>query len=152
MSGDKPATGHATTGTAGAVDPERNLQRAVIIGLVANFSLHVITGFVAVAVHYGVLYVLLKLAVPPLIASGIGFCGGAVTRFALAYWRVFAPSHGLTTAGRRFVVAIAIQAVANTALLGSLLASGIGVWPAQIATTVLLTFANYVAYRLWVFR
>ena len=87
MSGDKPATGHATTGTAVAVDPERNLQRAVIIGLVANFSLHVITGFVAVAVHYGVLYVLLKLAVPPLIASGIGFCGGAVTRFALAYWR-----------------------------------------------------------------
>ena len=152
MSGDKPATGHATTGTAVAVDPERNLQRAVIIGLVVNFSLHVITGFVAVAVHYGVLYVLLKLAVPPLIASGIGFCGGAVTRFALAYWRGFAPSHGLTTPGRRVVVAIAIQAVANTALLGSLLASGIGVWPAQIATTVLLTFANYVAYRLWVFR
>jgi hypothetical protein len=26
------------------------------------------------------------------------------------------------------------------------------VWPAQIATTILLTFANYAVYRLWVFR
>jgi putative flippase GtrA len=42
--------------------------------------------------------------------------------------------------------------LANTALLGALLATGIGVWPAQIATTILLTFANYAAYRLWVFR
>jgi putative flippase GtrA len=152
MSGDKPATEHAAAETTVAVAAERNLRRAVIIGLIANFSLHVITGFAAVAVHYGVLYVLLKLAVPPLIASGIGFCGGAATRFALAYLRVFTPSHGLTTAGRRFVVVIGIQAVMNTALLGSLLAGGIGVWPAQIATTVLLTFANYIAYRLWVFR
>ena len=152
MSGDKPATGHAAAGTEVAVDPERNLRRAVIIGLIANFSLHVVTGFAAVAVHYGALYGLLKLGLAPLIASGIGFCGGAATRFALAYWRVFTPSHGLTTAGRRFVIVIGVQAVANTALLGSLLASGIGVWPAQIATTIVLTFANYIAYRLWVFR
>jgi putative flippase GtrA len=152
MSGDKPATGNAAAGTAVGVDATRNLRRAVIIGLIANFSLHVITGFAAVAVHYGVLYGLLKLGMAPLIASGIGFCGGAATRFALAYWRVFTPSHGLTTAGRRFVVVIGVQAVANTALLGSLLAAGIGVWPAQIATTILLTFANYIAYRLWVFR
>ena len=152
MSGDKPATPHAPAGKAVPVDARRNLRRAVIIGLIANFSLHVLTGFAAVAVHYGALYVLLKLGVLPLIASGIGFCGGAVTRFALAYWRVFTPSHGLTTAGRRFVIVIGIQAVMNTALLGALLASGIGVWPAQIATTIVLTFANYVAYRLWVFR
>jgi putative flippase GtrA len=152
MSGDKPAMEHAAAETTVAVAARRNLRRAVIIGLIANFSLHVLTGFAAVAVHYGALYVLLKLAVPPLLASGIGFCGGAATRFALAYWRVFTPSHGLTTAGRRFVIVIGIQAVTNTALLGALLTSGVGVWPAQIATTVVLTFANYVAYRLWVFR
>jgi putative flippase GtrA len=152
MSGDKPATGNAAAGTAVGVDAKRNLRRAFIIGLIANFSLHVMTGFAAVGVHYGVLYGLLKLGVSPLIASGIGFCGGASTRFALAYWRVFTPSQGLTTAGRRFVIAIGFQAVANTALLGALLAGGVGVWPAQIATTILLTFANYVVYRLWVFR
>jgi putative flippase GtrA len=131
---------------------QTELRRAFIIGLIANFSLHVLTGFAAVAVHYSVLYALLRIDVPPLVASGIGFCGGAATRFALAYWRVFAPTQGLTTAGRRFAVVLGIQAVMNTALLGLLLSTGIGVWPAQIATTILLTFGNYVAYRLWVFR
>jgi len=130
----------------------QNLRRAVVIGLIANFSLHVLTGFAAVAVHYGMLYALLRLAMPPLAASAIGFAGGALTRFALSYWRVFSPSQGLTIAGRRFLVAIAAQAVANTALLALLLWLGVGVWPAQIATTVVLTFANYGAYRLWVFR
>jgi len=130
----------------------QGLRRAVVIGLIANFSLHVLTGFAAVALHYGVLYGLLKLGVAPLAASAIGFCGGALTRFALSYWRVFSPSHGLTIAGRRFVIAIALQAAANTALLALLLSLGVGVWPAQIATTIVLTFVNYAAYRLWVFR
>jgi len=130
----------------------QSLRRAVVIGLITNFSLHVLTGFAAVAIHYGVLYGLLKLGVAPLAASAIGFCGGALTRFALSYWRVFSPSHGLTIAGRRFVIAIVLQAAANTALLALLLSLGVGVWPAQIATTVVLTFVNYAAYRLWVFR
>jgi len=128
------------------------LRRAFILGLIANFSLHVLTGFAAVGVHYAILYVLLQVGVQPLLASGIGFCGGAATRFTLAYFRVFTPTHGLTIAGRRFVVVLGLQMLANTALLGALLATGIGVWPAQIATTVLLTFGNYAAYRLWVFR
>jgi len=130
----------------------QNLRRAIVIALIANFSLHVLTGFAAVAIHYGVLYGLLKLGVAPLAASAIGFCGGALTRFTLSYWRVFSPSHGLTIAGRRFVIAIALQAAANTALLALLLSLGVGIWPAQIATTVVLTFVNYAVYRLWVFR
>ena len=141
------------TDPPGAVPARRiALRRALVIGLAANFTLHVLTGFAAVGVHYAILFVMLRIGVPPLVASGIGFCGGAATRFALAYFRVFTPTHGLTTAGRRFVVAIAAQALANTALLGLLLEAGIGVWPAQVATTVLLTFGNYAAYRLWVFR
>jgi len=128
------------------------LRRAFLIGLAVNFTLHVLTGFAAVGVHYSILFVLLRLGVPPLVASGIGFCGGAATRFALAYLRVFTPTHGLTTAGRRFIVVIAVQALANTALLGLMLDAGIGVWPAQVTTTIVLTFGNYVAYRLWVFR
>jgi putative flippase GtrA len=127
-------------------------RNAFAIGLIANFSLHVLTGFAAVAVHYGALYALLRLGLSPLVASSIGFCGGALTRFSLSYWRVFAPSQGPTIAGRRFVVAVAAQALANTSLLALLLASGLSLWPAQIATTISLTFANYAVYRLWVFR
>jgi putative flippase GtrA len=151
MSSQAHAMAADSDSAARAIEAQ-SLRRAVVIGLIANFSLHVLTGFAAVAVHYGVLYGLLKLGVAPLAASAIGFCGGALTRFALSYWRVFAPSHGLTIAGRRFVIAIAVQAAANTALLALLLSVGIGVWPAQIATTIVLTFVNYAAYRLWVFR
>ena len=52
----------------------------------------------------------------------------------------------------RFVVVIAAQLAANSALLAGLLALGTSLWPAQIATTIALTFGNYLAYRLWVFR
>ena len=128
------------------------MRRAAAIALFFNFSLHVLTGFVAVGAQYSMLYLALHAGFQPLIGSLIGFCGGAATRFALAYWRVFAPTHGLTTAGRRFIVFIGVQAVANTSLLALLLALGLTVWPAQVATTILLTFGNYAAYRLWVFR
>jgi putative flippase GtrA len=33
-----------------------------------------------------------------------------------------------------------------------LVGAGLGVWLAQVSATVLLTFVNYVVYRLWVFR
>jgi len=45
MSGDKPATGQATAETAAPIGATPTLRRAVIIGLIANFSLHVLTGF-----------------------------------------------------------------------------------------------------------
>lgn len=128
------------------------VRRAAAIALLANFSFHVLTGFVAVGVHYGLLYWLLRAGLPALAGSAVGFCGGALTRFAVSYWRVFSPSQGLTVAGKRFVIAIGAQAVANTALLALLLAAGLSVWPAQIATTIVLTFGNYAVYRLWVFR
>jgi len=50
------------------------------------------------------------------------------------------------------VVVIGVGMIANTGLLAALLGVGLPLWPAQIATTILLTFGNYVAYRLWVFR
>jgi putative flippase GtrA len=146
MPADRQA--NAAPAARGGAPPAR---RATAIALLANFSLHVLTGFAAVGIHYGVLYLLLRTGLPALAGSMVGFCGGALTRFALSYWRVFSPSHGLTIAGRRFLVAIGAQAVANAALLALLLGAGLGVWPAQITTTVLLTFANYAVYRLWVF-
>jgi hypothetical protein len=85
-------------------------------------------------------------------SKGVPTPASGTLRFTLSYWRAFAPSHGLTTAGRRFVVALAAQALANTSLLALLLTTGLSVWPAQIATTILLTFANYAVYRLRVFR
>jgi putative flippase GtrA len=123
-----------------------------ILHWIHSFSLHVATGAIAVAAHYSVMYGLVKAGLPGVPASGLGFVAGALTRFALSYWRVFAPSRGMTVAGTRFVVAIALQLVVNTLLLAGLLQAGLTLWPAQVTTTVLMTFGNYLAYRLWVFR
>ena len=117
-----------------------------------TFVLHVATGFLAVAAHYTVMYALLRTGMGGVPASAVGFLAGAVTRFALSYWHIFEPTRGVAVASVRFVVAIAAQLAANSALLAGLLALGASLWPAQIVTTIALTFGNYLAYRLWVFR
>lgn len=117
-----------------------------------SFSLHVITGFAAVAAHYALMYALLRLDVAAVPASAIGFLAGALTRFVLSYSHIFAPTQGVHAAGMRFIVAIAAQLAANSALLAALTHQGLGVWPAQVLTTILLTAVNYLAYRWWVFR
>jgi putative flippase GtrA len=119
---------------------------------VHSFGLHVLTGFLAVAAHYALMYVLVKAGMQVVLASSIGFVAGALTRFALSYWRVFSPTRGITAASGRFVVAIGLQLLANSALLAGLLSLGLSLWPAQVSTTIALTFANYLVYRLWVFR
>jgi len=117
-----------------------------------SFSLHVFTGFAAVAAHYALMYALLRAGFPPVPASAVGFLAGALTRFAFSYAHIFAPTRGVHAAGVRFVVAIAAQLAANSALLAALTQAGIAVWPAQVLTTVLLTIVNYLVYRWWVFR
>jgi putative flippase GtrA len=117
-----------------------------------SFSLHVATGFVAVAAHYALMYVLLRAGQGPVTASACGFLAGAATRFVLSYAHIFAPTQGVHAAGARFAIAIVAQLAANSALLAVLTQQGIAVWPAQVATTIALTFANYLVYRWWVFR
>jgi putative flippase GtrA len=117
-----------------------------------SFSLHVLTGFAAVGAHYALMYGGLRAGLTPVPASAIGFAAGALTRFAFSYAHIFAPTKGVHAAGTRFVVAIAAQLAANSALLAAFTRSGIAVWPAQVLTTMLLTIANYLVYRWWVFR
>ena len=123
-----------------------------IVHWLHSFSLHVVTGFMAVAAHYALMYAMLRAGLGPVAASAIGFAAGAGTRFVLSYAHIFAPTKGVHAAGARFAVAIAAQLAANSALLAALTQQGVAVWPAQIATTVLLTVVNYLVYRWWVFR
>jgi putative flippase GtrA len=117
-----------------------------------RFTLHILTGFLAVAAHYALMGVLLHFGSAALMATTIGFAAGALTRFLLSYFHVFEPTKGAGVAVGRFLVALAAQAVANGALFSAFLGLGLTTWPAQIATTIVLTFANYAMYRLWVFR
>lgn len=116
-----------------------------------RFMLHVATGVLAVAVHYALMALAMKAGAQPVAASALGFVGGAATRFYTAYFHVYAPSGSMRAAMPRFLLALAAQFVANALLLQALLALGLPVWWAQAATTVGLTFAVYLAYRLLVF-
>jgi len=117
-----------------------------------EFTLHVLTGFLTVAAHYSVMWLLVRSGMAAVPASGIGFLAGAATRFVLSYTKVFSPADGVPVTLARFIVALGLQWIANIALLDGLLLTGLQLWLAQIGTTVVLTFINYLAYRLWVFR
>lgn len=128
------------------------MNRRALAAEAGRFTLHVVTGFAAVVAHYGLMAASIALGVAPVPASSIGFVAGAVVRFTLAYRHVFDPELPVARSGMRFVVALGAQAIGNAALLSAGLGLGIATWPAQVAATVLMTFANYAAYRLWVFR
>lgn len=117
-----------------------------------SFYLHVIAGFIATAAHYFVMFVLIQFGMTGLLASMFGFCAGAITRFLLSYFHVFSPTAGFRKAMFRFVLALFIQMMANSLLLGTLMTSGLSVWKAQIVTTVALTIFTYIGSKLWVFR
>jgi len=117
-----------------------------------RFVLHVLTGMLAVAIHYGIMACALYAGTTAVVASSIGFAGGAVVRFFTAYFKVFAPKNSVILTIPRFLLALTIQGLLNSALLTLLLAAGMTVWWAQITTTIAMTFLNYLVYRLWVFR
>jgi putative flippase GtrA len=117
-----------------------------------SFSLHIVTGCAAVAVHYALMYGLIRLGLSPVPASAVGFGAGALTRFVTSYAHIFTPTRGVPAAGLRFVVTVAVQLVSNSVLLAALTHAGMAVWPAQVTTTIALTFVNYLIYRWWVFR
>lgn len=128
------------------------LNQNLIRSWIGGFSLHVITGVFAVAAHYSLMWLVLRVDAAPVMASSAGFIAGALVRFQLSYTRVFSPTIGVHSAGVRFVFALACQMLANALLLAALIQVEINLWVAQVIVTVLMTVGNYLIYRLWVFR
>jgi putative flippase GtrA len=116
-----------------------------------GFVLHIATGVLAVAAHYGAMWLFLQATIPSLIATSLGFLFGAVTRFFLSYYHIFSPSAAIPKAAGKFIFALAVQMICNALFVAGFL-EFIPIWEAQIATTVTLTLFNYIAYRIWVFR
>ena len=127
-------------------------QLTTVRGWLLSFTLHVLTGFLAVAGHYGVMWVLLSFGTPAVPASAGGFMVGAAIRFFLSHFHIFSPEDGMPATLPRFIVSLGIQLAANMFILDVLLGFWSSVWLAQATTTVVMTFANYLMYRLWVFR
>ncbi|MPV86778.1 hypothetical protein GCU85_08575 [Cardiobacteriales bacterium ML27] len=99
------------------------------------------------------MFILLATAsVTPLTASGIGFIGGAVTKFILSQRKVFHSNAAFRVVAPRYCLAIAIQATLNYFLLKLLISWTDLIWVSQILTTGCITFINYLIYYFWVFK
>lgn len=128
------------------------LNRYPIRSWIGGFSLHVMTGVLAVVAHYSLMWLVLRVGAAPVMASSAGFTAGALVRFQLSYTRVFSPTIGVPSAVFRFVFALACQMLANALFLAALIRMEMNLWVAQVVVTVLMTVGNYLIYRLWVFR
>lgn len=117
-----------------------------------QFVQHLLTGAIATAAHYTVMWFALNLQFMPALATTIGFSAGATTRFLFSYFHIFEPKRNVTGALPHFALALLLQMVLNAALLVLLLRFTSLVWPAQITTTVLLTVFNFLVYKFWVFK
>ena len=116
-----------------------------------GFILHVVTGVMATAAHYAVMWLLLQAGLVSLHASSIGFIFGAVTRFFLSYFHVFSSKAAIPMAMGRFMIALLVQLACNGLLLTQI-HKFVPIWEAQIVTTITLTIFTYMTHRLWVFR
>ncbi len=116
-----------------------------------GFILHIITGVMATAAHYAVMWLLLQAGLASLYATSIGFIFGAVTRFFLSYFHVFSSEAAIPTAMGRFIFALLVQMACNGMLLTQI-NKFVPIWEAQIVTTITLTIFTYITHRLWVFR
>lgn len=120
-------------------------------GWLTGFVLHLITGVMATAAHYGVMWLLLQTGLVSLYATSIGFIFGAVTRFFLSYFHVFSSQAAIPMAMGKFIFALSVQLACNGLLLTQF-HKFVSIWEAQVVTTVILTIFTYIAHRLWVFR
>ncbi len=117
-----------------------------------EFFLHIITGIAATSVHYGLMALALTLTSSAVLASSMGFVGGAFTRFAASHTIVFSGDRSLLPTVMRFAISILIQLVANGLLLNLLLLAIDYLWISQIITTGLMIVFNFIVYKNWVFR
>ena len=121
-------------------------------GWKVQFFQHLITGIIATAAHYMVMWLILLVDIPPAIATSIGLVAGATTRFLFSYYHIFEPERNWSTALPFFIFALAMQMGLNVFLLTVFISLNIPLWPSQIITTILLTTFNFLVYRYWVFK
>ncbi len=117
-----------------------------------QFFQHLVTGAVATAAHYTVMWLALSAQLLPALATTIGFVVGATTRFLFCYFHIFEPERDVAKALPHFLLALTLQMLINAGLLALFLSVDLPVWPSQVLVTGILTVFNFMAYKFWVFK
>lgn len=122
--------------------------------LLRQFSSFTAVGFIATAVHYGLLAGLVECAgVPPVGAALTGYTGGGIVSYLLSRRHVFRSDAPHEEAAIRFL-AVAAAGFALTYVFMSLLVHGarLPYLPAQVVTTGIVLIWNFAAHRMWTFH
>ena len=129
------------------------LAHATKIFHLRQFSSFVAVGFIATGVHYALLIALVEMAgLSAVPAALVGYGSGGVVSYGLNRRHVFHSSVPHPLAVPRFVLVWGLGFVLTYVFM-SLLIRGAGVpyIPAQITTTGIVLFWNFLAHKIWTF-
>lgn len=122
--------------------------------LAGQFTRFVGVGAAAAVVHYGLLIGLVEAgALPPVPATLVGYAGGGFLSYGLNRSLTYRSRRPHAEATWRFVV-VALIGFGLTWLFMGVFTGRLGLpyLPAQLATTAVVLFWNFVANKLWTFR
>lgn len=109
-------------------------------------------GVVSTFVHYIVLFITSNMN-DAVIASSMGYFAGSIVSYILNYKLTFKSSSSHFRTLFKFYFMACAGFFANMSLMYILINHGfIGLWLAQIMTTIIVFLLNYVISKIWVFN
>ncbi len=90
--------------------------------------------------------------VPLLVATSIAFAVGLAVNYGLNRVLTFGSAAPVGSEVTRYLLLVLANYVVTLALVGGLTAVGLPYLGSKTVATVVLSVANFVAYRSWVFR
>ncbi|RVU14430.1 GtrA family protein [Methylobacterium oryzihabitans] len=128
-------------------------RREGLTALGRQFVVYVAVSLVALAVHYGLLVLLVEaLAVDPVPSAMTGYVAGGVASYGLNRRLTYASERPHAEAGWRFAVVATVGLGLTWGVMRGLTrGAGLAYLPAQLLTTGLVLFWNFAGHRLWTF-
>jgi len=119
-----------------------------------QFIGYLLSGSLATTVHYTILISMVEiLAIHPIMASSLGFIGGAITGFCLNKNFVFCDLNAGKAACVKYLLMAGIGALLNIILL-LVLTNNIHLHYllAQLLTTISIVLCNFICCKTWIFN
>ncbi|HEY2629165.1 MAG TPA: GtrA family protein [Usitatibacter sp.] len=118
-----------------------------------KFFIYCVVGFISTGTHYAVMISLIKWGgTPELIATCVGYVSGSLVKYPLNHGWVFASQELHREAVPKFVLGGLIGFFLNAAVFAALLTVLESHYMvAQVITTGIVLFANYLLARYWIF-
>jgi len=121
--------------------------------IIYHFIAFAVLGVVGTAVHYSILVLLVQVYyTSPIIASTIGFVGGAVTNYLLNYYVNFKSKKEHIYVFPKFIAIATIGMVINGLIMSILLYFGLHYLLCQIISTSMVLLWNFVCNYFWSFK